>query len=137
MYTENDTSDWQDDAPSRSSKSSFGLKLGGVFLLVVGGIGIIVSFLFLGISPAEIGALLGYNPGFVTNVLFMLFVVGFLLSLGVFMGGYFAFKHSHFVLSIIGAVIALVIGIISPLFIGTILGVVALLLIATNHAEFD
>lgn len=115
---------------------STALTIAGVLLIIVGGGGIVMSLMigFLIPNVANIGI---YDVTEVMRILGMFSIIGIVLSFGAFAGGYFAIKQEHFVLTIIGSVIALIIGVLSPLFIGSILGLVALIAIAMNHGEFD
>lgn len=113
--------------------------VGGVLVIVSGLIGIVTGLLFAALS-GETEDLLQetYGPDIVSaveGVLVACGVIWFIIGLIALIGGVFAIKRKKWGFAIVGAVLALLT--VWPYFIGSILGLVGLILIAISKNEFS
>lgn len=115
----------------------------GVLLIVVGIIWIIeaiatilaaMSVNFLG-NYFDFMGMFGGLASFISGVIIVVGLIGLVLALLVLFGGIFATQRKHAGLALIGAIFGLFA--FGPFAIGSILSLVALILLAVSHHEFD
>ena len=122
--------------PTAYSKPKTSLPVaGGVLVLITGILGMIMAVSMIAFS-GMIGSF-GDLTGLIGGILIVFGVVGLIFSILVILGGYFAIGRTHFVFAIIAAVLSLLVGLFTPFFIGCLLGLIGLILIAVAHNEFN
>ena len=114
---------------SRSSGSGV-LTVAGVLLVVVGVIAVGTGIIYL-MGSSVIASLGGVD---VSGLLCFCGAIEMLLGIGAMAGGIFSIKREKFTLCILGAVVGLFS--LGPVFIGSILSLIALILIAVSRDEF-
>lgn len=110
--------------------------VGGILLIVAGVIGIIEALVVMTSTTFLTGLIpvAGFDT-YITGILLVLGIIGLIISLFVLLGGYFATTRTHFGMAIVGSVLGLFV--LSPYFIASILALVALILLAVSHHEFE
>jgi len=114
--------------------------IGGVLLIVTAVLGIAMAALW--ISAGSILDDLADIPGvgdladILEDIIVAMGVVGLIFSLVVLLGGVMAMRRKGFGMAIIGGVFALIVGLFTPYAVGSVLGLVGLILIAISHKEF-
>lgn len=115
------------DGSHSSTGATGGLFAGGILALVAG-----VLALGQGLIYAAGGSAFSYAPG--SGLLCLCGAIDILFGLGSMAGGYFAIKREKFTLALLGAVVGMLgMGFL----IGFVLGLIALVLIATSKGEFN
>ncbi len=119
-------------------KSALSL-VGGILIIVAGVMGLLAGGVLVALSSADLSQYgLGNVSGLDTTIHNILVICGaivIILSLIVVLGGYFGVRRSHFGLAILGGVLGLFV--IGPYFLGSILALVGLILVAVSRKDFD
>jgi len=111
----------------RNISDASGLVIAGILLIVVGLMALGTGLLYLLASSYTVetyGASIGCCGS-----------LEFLFGLGALFGGVFAIQRKHFFLALLGAVVGLLT--MGPIFLGSILSLVALIMISSGRNEFN
>jgi len=113
--------------------------VGGILILVVGIMGLAIGGVFFAIDISDLDA---YDFGSITgfedtlqNILYVCGAIFVILGLIAAVGGFFGVRRKHWGLAILGGVLGLFI--ITPYFIGSLLSLVGLVLLAVSKKDFD
>lgn len=112
---------------------SGGLTAAGIMMILVGVIGIGTGLLIL-IAGASYVPQSSADVN-VQNIIGCCGALELTFGLGSGLGGLFAIQRKHFVLALLGSIVGLLT--IGPLFIGSILSLISLILVAMAHQEFS
>ncbi|MDH4123767.1 MAG: hypothetical protein OEV21_06775 [Thermoplasmata archaeon] len=110
---------------------------GGIMLIIDGVLGIVSAIMVMAAGSLAEAIGTGFGLEGLGSIVVAMGVIGLVFSLIVIFGGYFATQRRHFGLAIVGAVFSLIVGIFTFYFIGAVLGLIGLILIAVAHKEFD
>ncbi len=117
--------------------------VGGILIIISGIIGIVIG-LTLAVAASAIsemfadlyGGMYGIDVlGMFEGILVACGVIWFIIGLIAFIGGVFGLRKKRWGLAIVGGVFALLT--IGPYFIGSILGLIGLILVAISKREFS
>jgi len=106
-------------------------------LIIDGVLGIVSAIMVMAAGSLAEAIGTGFGLEGLGSIVVAMGVIGLVFSLIVIFGGYFATQRRHFGLAIVGAVFSLIVGIFTFYFIGAVLGLIGLILIAVAHKEFD
>lgn len=113
--------------------------VGGILILVVGIMGLAMGGLFFAIDISDLEAYgFGSMKGFediLQNILYVCGAIFVILGLIAVVGGFFGVRRKHWGLAILGGVLGLFI--ITPYFIGSLVALVGLVLLAVSKQDFD
>ena len=113
--------------------------VGGILLLITGIFGFFLAVLFIQESDLLSQFLHNFADSLFIPGLYLdpaMIALGVIFSTIVMFGGYFAVQRRRFTLSILAAALSLFVGLFTPFIMGSFLGLISLILIAANHAEF-
>jgi hypothetical protein len=118
-------------------KSALSL-VGGILIIVAGLMGIVMGAIFFAINSVDLssyGVDVGNISDTVHNILMVCGAIFVILGLVAILGGYFGVRRTHFGLAILGGVLGLFT--IGPYFVGSVLALVGLILVAVARKDFD
>ena len=108
--------------------------LGGVFLLIAGILGILTW-----IIVASVGSLMGFSlipvgASWIAGIVIICGVIGIIFSIIVLLGGIMAIQRKNWGFALVGSILGLFI--VGPVFISSLLALIALIVIAVSRKEF-
>ncbi|MBU0624399.1 MAG: hypothetical protein KJ672_06085 [Candidatus Thermoplasmatota archaeon] len=113
--------------------------VGGIMVLVVGIMGLAMGGLFFAIDISDldtygIGSISGFEDT-IQNILYVCGAIFVILGLIAVVGGFFGVRRKHWGLAILGGVLGLFI--ITPYFVGSLVALVGIVLLAVSRKDFD
>jgi hypothetical protein len=113
--------------------------VGGIMVLVVGIMGLAMGGLFFAIDVSDLDAygisgITGFEDT-LQNILYVCGAIFVILGLIAVVGGFFGVRRKHWGLAILGGVLGLFI--LTPYFIGSLVSLVGLVLLAVSKKDFD
>lgn len=113
--------------------------IAGVFSMVTGALGLLAAVMLI-LATDYLNSLIG-GIGFgidISGIVMVLALIGVLFSALVLISGIFAVQRSHFGFAIIGAILGMIlVGPFTYWFLGVVFGLLAIILLAVSHKEFD